>query len=55
MSLSMPYLGPDIKRTLILILIITIITSIIAVLASLIPVLYINNMQPYTALRREGE
>lgn len=55
MSLSMPYLGPDIKRTLILIFIITIITSIIAVLASLIPVLYINNMQPYTALRREGE
>lgn len=53
--LDMPYLGPDFIDVLLLYMIITAIVIIVGLMASVYPVLYISSIEPYTALRREGE
>ena len=54
-SLDMPYLGPDIWNVIILYIIISLLVVLIVFGASIYPVLYISNMQPYIAIRKEGE
>ena len=52
---EMPYLGPDVLGIVIGVIETTVIVSILGAMASLGPIFKICNMQPYLALRKEGE
>ena len=53
--LEMPYLGPGIINIILTYVFIIFIVTSITVTSSLFPVIHISRMQPYTALRKEGE
>ncbi len=55
MKLEMPYPGPAILETILLLLIITVIAAGIGFVTSLIPVWRLSQIAPYTALRRDGD
>ncbi|MCR5848843.1 MAG: ABC transporter permease [Lachnospiraceae bacterium] len=52
---EMPYLGPNILNVVIIILLITLLATGIGIAVSLYPVYVVSTLDPYTALRREGE
>lgn len=54
-KLDMPYLGPDLVNVLLLAVITIVISILIGFIASICPAVYISNLEPYIALRKEGE
>ncbi|MCR4648206.1 MAG: FtsX-like permease family protein [Lachnospiraceae bacterium] len=53
--LEMPYLGPDFLRVTLFIVLVTLLTVVIGILGSLYPIIVVCVLDPYTALRKEGE
>ncbi|MCR5607576.1 MAG: ABC transporter permease [Lachnospiraceae bacterium] len=54
-KLNMPYLGPDVTGVLSYYAVVLIITVAVGIAGSLYPVLFVTNLEPYIALRREGD
>ena len=52
---EMPYLGPDFIHILLFVFLVTLLTIIIAMFVSLYPIFVVGILDPYTALRKEGE
>ena len=54
-KLDMSYLGPDVLTVVLLYVVIIVVMAVINFVTSIIPTLHISNLEPYIALRREGE
>lgn len=54
-QLSMPYLGPDVLQSFSIMLMVSVLVAVIGIAASFCPTLHICCMEPYDALRKEGE
>lgn len=54
-TLGMTYLGPNLIQILLLCVSVTIMVVFIGIVASIYPAFYIGFMEPYLALRKEGE
>jgi putative ABC transport system permease protein len=54
-QLDMPYLGPDIIQTTAVFLFVTVLSVITGIVAAIYPAVQIWRMEPYDALRKEGE
>ena len=52
---EMPYLGPGFLKVVIIVLLITVLATGIGIIVSLYPIYVVSTLDPYTALRREGE
>lgn len=53
--LNMPYIGPVVRQVITYMIMTLVITVITGIVVSIYPALHISRMEPYNALRKEGE